>query len=161
MLLLVNIRAYVQGALQRVPILDSPRFFCTLPNTMCSFVSYQIGLNFSRGFLKPLLILWFWLKWHFGQITIKVTYNQKAFQSLFFMFFSLQKQKKRPKCHFYSFYIFSLNIFSQNAFALNVPGPKVQWSSLLYTFPNKRRPYAYLFLTIFPCLRSYSGAYAY
>ena len=29
------------------------------------------------------------------------------------------------------------------------------------TLPNKRRPYAYLSLTIFPCLRSYSGAYAY
>ena len=29
------------------------------------------------------------------------------------------------------------------------------------TLPNKRRPYAYLFLTIFPCLRSYLGAYAY
>ena len=34
-------------------------------------------------------------------------------------------------------------------------------SSLYSTLAKKRRPYAYLFLTIFQCLRSYSGAYAY
>ena len=31
---------------------------------------------------------------------------------------------------------------------------------LMYSWlPNKSRPYAYLFWKIFPCLRSYSGAY--
>ena len=93
MLLLVNIRAYVQGALQRVPILDSPRFFCTLPNTTCSFVSYQIGLNFSRGFLiafdNPLVLtkVTFWPNYQ------KSNVSPKSISVIFSIFFSLQKQK--------------------------------------------------------------------